>query len=146
MGLPPVFVTENLKECSIHNRGAVWVEMNLSTPKRCELCHHSEPMIVQKAFKYRFFPTDSQKQQLTQTFGCARVVWNWGLEFRSQTYEEEKRSLSYAALCSALAELKKTPAKASLNEVSSVVLRVSHWFDPLVSTQVLAAIIQLVAR
>ncbi|MGB3266673.1 MAG: helix-turn-helix domain-containing protein [Microcoleus sp.] len=26
--------------------------------------------------KYRFSPTDQQKQSLSQLFGCVRVVWN----------------------------------------------------------------------
>ena len=49
-------------------------------------------MIVQKAYKYRFFPTDSQKTQLARTFGCARFVWNQGLELRSKTYEESRQT------------------------------------------------------
>jgi putative transposase len=83
------------------------------------------PMPVQKAFKYRFYPTDSQARQLAQTFGCARLVWNWGLEMRSQAYEQEKKFLSYADTTAALAQLKKTPEKAFLNDVSSVVLQQS---------------------
>ncbi|HEY6403911.1 MAG TPA: helix-turn-helix domain-containing protein, partial [Blastocatellia bacterium] len=41
-------------------------------------------MIVQKAFKYRFFPTDAQSAQLASTFGCARFVYNQALNYRSQ--------------------------------------------------------------
>src|SRR5262245_17258865 len=82
-------------------------------------------MIVQKAFKYRFFPTDSQKRQLARTFGCARFVWNQGLELRSKTYEETKKSRSYAQTTNALTQWKKEPEKAFLKEVSSVVLQQS---------------------
>jgi putative transposase len=82
-------------------------------------------MIVQKAFQYRFFPTHSQQQQLAQTFGSARLVWNWGLELRSKTYQETKKSLSYQATANALTGLKKEPERAFLKEVSSVVLQQS---------------------
>ncbi len=82
-------------------------------------------MIVQKAYKYRFFPTDSQKTQLARTFGCARFVWNQGLELRSKTYEETQQSLNYAQTTEALTQWKKEPEKAFLKEVSSVVLQQS---------------------
>jgi putative transposase len=82
-------------------------------------------MIVQKAYKYRFFPTDPQKTQLARTFGCARFVWNQGLELRSKTYEESQQSLSYAQTTEALTQWKKEPEKVFLNDVSSVVLQQS---------------------
>jgi len=40
-------------------------------------------VLVQKAFKYRFFPSDSQAEQIRRTFGCARFVYNQALDFRS---------------------------------------------------------------
>ena len=52
-------------------------------------------MIVQKAFYYRFFPTDAQAAQLGRTFGCARFVYNQDLEFRSQAWQQEKKSIGY---------------------------------------------------
>jgi putative transposase len=82
-------------------------------------------MIVQKAYKYRFFPTDSQKSQLAHTFGCARFVWNLGLELRSKTYQESQQSLSYAQTTAALTQWKKEPETAFLKEVSSVALQQS---------------------
>src|SRR5262249_10152803 len=82
-------------------------------------------MIVQKAYKYRFFPTDYQKTQLARTFGCARFVWNQGLELRSKIYEESQQSLSYAQTTEALTQWKKEPEKVFLKDVSSVVLQQS---------------------
>ena len=52
-------------------------------------------MIVQKAFKYRFFPTDAQAAQLAGTFGCARFVYNQALEYRSKSWQQEKKSIGY---------------------------------------------------
>ncbi len=82
-------------------------------------------MIVQKAFKYRFFPTDSQAAQLARTFGCARYVYNRALEFRSASWQKEKKSVGYHDTALKLTEWKKEPDRAFLSEVSSVVLQQS---------------------
>ena len=82
-------------------------------------------MIVQKAFKYRFFPTDAQAAQLARTFGCARFVYNQALEFRSKSWRQEKKSIGYHDTALKLTEWKKEPEKAFLSEVSSVVLQQS---------------------
>ena len=82
-------------------------------------------MIVQKAFKYRFFPSDQQAAQLGRTFGCARYVYNQALEYRSKSWLREKKSVSYHQTASKLTEWKKEPEKAFLSEVSSVVLQQS---------------------
>src|SRR5215475_3637345 len=82
-------------------------------------------MIVQKAFKYRFFPSDEQTVQLTRTFGCARYVYNQALEFRSKSWQQENRSVGYHETASRLTEWKKEPEKDFLSEVSSVVLQQS---------------------
>jgi putative transposase len=83
------------------------------------------PVIVQKAFKYRFFPTDEQAAQLANTFGCARYVYNQALEFRSTAWQLEKKSIGYHTTAAKLTEWKKEPEKAFLSEVSSVVLQQS---------------------
>jgi putative transposase len=80
-------------------------------------------VIVQKAFKYRFFPTASQSAQLARTFGCARYVWNWGLERRTTAWQQDKKSLNYHATAQMLTELKKEEERNFLGEVSSVVLQ-----------------------
>jgi len=82
-------------------------------------------VIVQKAFKYRLFPTDEQAAQLANTFGCARYVYNQALEFRSTAWQLEKKSIGYHTTAAKLTEWKKEPEKAFLSEVSSVVLQQS---------------------
>ena len=77
------------------------------------------------AFKYRFFPTDEQAAQLARTFGCARYVYNQALEYRSKSWQQEKKSIDYHDTASKLTEWKKEPEKAFLSEVSSVVLQQS---------------------
>src|SRR5215813_6922664 len=82
-------------------------------------------VIVQKAFKYRFFPTDEQAAQLAKTFGCARYVYNQALEFRTTAWRQEKKSIGYHTTAARLTEWKKEPERAFLSEVSSVVLQQS---------------------
>jgi putative transposase len=82
-------------------------------------------VIVQKAFKYRFFPTDEQAAQLANTFGCARYVYNKVLELRTTAWQQVKKSIGYHNTAAKLTEWKKEPKKAFLSEVSSVVLQQS---------------------
>jgi putative transposase len=82
-------------------------------------------VVVQKAFNYRFFPTDGQVTQLARTFGCARYVYNQALEYRTTAWREEKKSVGYHMTAAKLTEWKKEPGKAFLSEVSSVALQQS---------------------
>ena len=76
-----------------------------------------------KAYKYRFYPTDEQRELLARTFGCVRYVWNWALATRRQAYKERKESLNYCHLSGALSRLKKDPDTEWLSEVSAVPLQ-----------------------
>ena len=46
-----------------------------------------------KAYKYRIYPNEMQKEQIAKTFGCCRFVYNQTLAYRKQAYEKEKKSL-----------------------------------------------------
>src|SRR5215475_8432648 len=82
-------------------------------------------VIVDKAFKYRFFPTNEQAEQLARTFGCTRYVYNQALELRFNSWQQEKISIGYNETAAKLTEWKKEPERAFLCEVSSVVLQQS---------------------
>ena len=45
------------------------------------------PVMVQRAYKFRFYPTPVQERQLRIEFGHARFVWNWALDLRSRAYK-----------------------------------------------------------
>lgn len=47
-------------------------------------------MIVNKAYKYRIFPTKEQIQFINKTFGSCRFIYNKMLEFRINDYKENK--------------------------------------------------------
>jgi putative transposase len=73
-----------------------------------------------RAYRYRFYPTPEQTAMLAQTFGCARYVYNWALRLRTDAYSHRQERVSYADTSAALTVLKREPATAWLNEVSSV--------------------------
>jgi putative transposase len=78
---------------------------------------------VNKAFRYRFFPTDEQKKNLAQTFGCVRLTFNTMLDARTKAWQQDKLALSYHDTAKMLTELKKQEDRIFLNDVSSVCLQ-----------------------
>ena len=47
---------------------------------------------MNKAFKYRIYPNKSQKELLSKTFGCVRVIWNANVEsFNSYNKENNPK-------------------------------------------------------
>lgn len=76
-----------------------------------------------KAYKYRFYPTSEQEQNLAQTFGCVRYVYNRSLRYRQDAWYERQESVSYLQNSALLTGWKKEPETPWLNEVSSVPLQ-----------------------
>ena len=76
-------------------------------------------MKQQKAYQYRFYPSEEQKHILARTFGCCRYVYNWALRVRTDAWHEGRR-VNYNATSAALTALKKAKETEWLNEVSSV--------------------------
>jgi putative transposase len=73
-----------------------------------------------RGFQYRFYPTPEQKISLARTFGCARYVYNWALNLRSEAWRKRQERVNYGQTSAALTELKRQPEVAWLNEVSCV--------------------------
>ncbi len=78
---------------------------------------------VKRTFKYRFYPTAEQTEELARTFGCVRLVYNRMLEERTRAYACEGRSISYSDSSAFLTQWKRTEELAFLCEVSSVPLQ-----------------------
>lgn len=78
---------------------------------------------MKRAFKYRFYPSESQEQELLRTFGCVRLVYNKALEARTVGWYEQQRRVSYVETSALLTGWKKADDLAFLNEVSSVPLQ-----------------------
>ena len=47
-----------------------------------------------KAYKYRIYPNNLQKEQINKTFGCVRFVYNNVLAYKKEVYEKEHKTLT----------------------------------------------------
>ncbi|MEU8403566.1 RNA-guided endonuclease TnpB family protein [Nonomuraea sp. NPDC048892] len=79
--------------------------------------------IVKRAYKYRFYPTPEQAEELARTFGCVRLVYNKALEERTRAYTQEGKRVSYGESSAMLTEWKSSGEFAFLCEVSCVPLQ-----------------------
>ncbi|STS59167.1 Gifsy-1 prophage GlpA [Klebsiella pneumoniae] len=73
-------------------------------------------MLILKAYKFRLEPTEEQSQRLRQLCGCARSVWNHGLEETTRILESGGKLPSAFELNRMLTVWKKTPELAYLQE------------------------------
>jgi putative transposase len=78
---------------------------------------------MHRAYRYRFYPTPEQAEQLARTFGCVRYVYNWGLDLRSTAWSAGKERVNYHETARRLTLLKREPDKSWLNDVSNVALQ-----------------------
>ncbi|TGC10619.1 IS200/IS605 family element RNA-guided endonuclease TnpB [Methanolobus halotolerans] len=74
-----------------------------------------------KAYKYRMYPTKEQEEKFFQHFGCVRVIYNWALEQKIKTYEQDGKSISRFSLNKMIPELYED--KEWLKDVNSQSLR-----------------------
>src|SRR5215470_8643899 len=77
---------------------------------------------VKRAYRYRFYPTDEQKNILARTFGCVRYTYNWALRLSIDTDQATGKGLSYKELSAQLTLLKHQEDTTFLHEVSCVPL------------------------
>ncbi|MDQ1248411.1 MAG: putative transposase [Actinomycetota bacterium] len=78
---------------------------------------------MQLRYTFRLYPAPGQCQALARAFGCARVAYNDTIAARREAWGDGQRRLSDAEVSKRLTESKKTPERAWLAEVSSVVLQ-----------------------
>jgi putative transposase len=85
--------------------------------------------IINKAFKYRLYPTPEQCKVLASCFGQSRFVYNYFLRKRIDYYAankgQKKQSLNYHDTAKMLTELKKQPEFVWLKESNSQSLQQS---------------------
>ena len=77
----------------------------------------------EKAYRYRFYPTQEQEQLLRRTLGCVRLVYNKALHTRTQGWYERQERIDYKQTSGMLTQWKKQEDLQFLNEVSSVPLQ-----------------------
>ncbi|MFM7192169.1 MAG: RNA-guided endonuclease InsQ/TnpB family protein, partial [Microcystaceae cyanobacterium] len=78
---------------------------------------------MEKAFRFRFYPTPEQESLLRRTLGCVRLVYNKALHERTQAWYERQERVGYAETSSLLTNWKKEEDLDFLNDVSCVPLQ-----------------------
>lgn len=79
---------------------------------------------ILRSYKFRIYPNTEQREQLAQTFGCARFVYNWALSNKKEAHENNIKK-SANDISKELTALKKDPSFIWLKDVSSVCLQQS---------------------
>jgi putative transposase len=86
-------------------------------------------MVINKAYNFRLYPSDSQIKLLAKHFGSCRFVYNYFLRKRIDFYTEnkgkEKQKLTYNNTAVMLTQLKNHPDYVWLKEVNSQSLQQS---------------------
>ena len=80
-------------------------------------------IMAEKAYKYRIYPNKKQQELIQKTFGCTRFVYNYYLDKKIKTYEQDKMTFTYNMCSKDLTQLKKE--LIWLKEVDSVGLQSS---------------------
>lgn len=78
---------------------------------------------MEKAYKYRIYPSKKQKEIIAKTFGCCRFVYNTYLSKRIETYEKNKTTFTYVQCANDMKNLKTE--LVWLKEVDSTALQSS---------------------
>jgi putative transposase len=79
--------------------------------------------MVEKAYRYRFYPAPEQENLLRRTLGCVRLVYNKALFARTEAWYEHSQKVGYTQTSSMLTNWKKQEELDFLNEVSCVPLQ-----------------------
>ncbi|MFF7545386.1 RNA-guided endonuclease InsQ/TnpB family protein [Streptomyces canus] len=87
--------------------------------------HAKAPDTHHRLYRFRFYPTAEQAEQLERTFGACRWVYNQGLALRSGAWERHRVNVGFAETCRALTGWKRKEETAWLGDVSSTVLQQS---------------------
>jgi putative transposase len=82
-------------------------------------------MLIQKAFKYRIYPTKEQEEFFAIQFGGVRWIYNHFLNRRKEEYLKNKKSSTYYNDAKYLTELKQQDGYEWLNNIDSQALQQS---------------------
>lgn len=78
---------------------------------------------MERAFKYRFYPTPEQESLLRRTLGCVRLVYNRALAARTEAWYQRQERIGYGQSSAMLTLWKREEELSFLNEVSCVPLQ-----------------------
>jgi putative transposase len=78
-----------------------------------------------KAYKYKLKPTKEQEQKIVQFCGCARFIYNWALNRKSEHYTETSKTISLFDLEKEVTKLKREEGFGWLKEAHAQMLQSS---------------------
>lgn len=78
---------------------------------------------MEKAYRYRFYPTAEQESLLLRTIGCVRLVFNRVLVIKTEAWYQRFERVDYVHTSVMLTQWKKHDELQFLNEVSCVPLQ-----------------------
>ena len=78
---------------------------------------------INKAYKFAFFLDKNSIEFLSQCFGHSRFVYNYFLNYRSESYKNHGLSVNYSDTSKLLTSLKKSEKYQWLNDVPSIPLQ-----------------------
>ncbi len=79
--------------------------------------------MVEKAYKFRFYPTPEQENLLRRRIGCVRLIYNKALAARTQAWYENKEQVTCKQTSAMVTSWKKQEDLDFLTQVSSVPLQ-----------------------
>lgn len=79
---------------------------------------------MNKGVKFRAYPNKEQQNLINRTLGCARLVYNLGLDMRNTAYKNGQK-VGYAQTSAMLTNLKKQEEFTFLRDVDSIALQQS---------------------
>ena len=80
---------------------------------------------MERGFKYRIYPNESQRDQIARTFGCCRFVYNRALDVKKTAYSETGKSIATNDLIKMIPAWKRDPETSWLAQVDSMALQQS---------------------
>lgn len=80
---------------------------------------------MERGFKYRIYPNESQRDQIARTFGCCRFVYNRALDVKKTAYSETGKSIATNDLIKIIPAWKRDPDTSWLAQVDSMALQQS---------------------
>jgi putative transposase len=81
--------------------------------------------MINKAYKYKIYPTQEQKQQIAMHIGCGRYIYNYALDLKIKSYQVDKKTLSRFDIQKNLPILKSNEDTCWLKDVNSQTLQAS---------------------
>ena len=80
---------------------------------------------MERGFKYRIYPNESQRDQIARTIGCCRFVYNRALDVKKTAYSETGKSIATNDLIKMIPAWKRDPETSWLAQVDSMALQQS---------------------